>query len=73
MEKLSYKLRQWCEAGGNCERWPQIDGVKSLCLDEIFKHIITGSCLLYSFGLADDWSFEEVTSNLGCKVTDNIL
>ncbi len=25
-------------------------------------------CLVYSFGVSDDWSFEDTMGNLGCRV-----
>ena len=28
----------------------------------------TGNCLVYSFGIADDWSFEDTLGAMGCKV-----
>ena len=66
--ELSDSLKSWCEEQGNCETWPQMDGVKTLCMDKIHIDVISGSCLIYSFGLSDDWSFEEVMAKLGCKV-----
>ena len=66
--KLPDTLQSWCETQGNCETWPQMDGVKTICMDKIHKYVISGYCLIYSFGLSDDWSFEEVITNLGCKV-----
>ena len=44
------------------------DGNKYVCLDELFYHIQNGNCLIYSFGISDDWSFEEAMANLGCTV-----
>ena len=66
--KLSDSLKSWCESQGNCETWPQMDGVKTFCMDKIYQDVISDSCLIYSFGLSDDWSFEEVMTKFGCKV-----
>ena len=45
-----------------------LDGDKSICLDTLYDDIINKNCLIYSFGLSDDWTFEENMANLGCKV-----
>ena len=45
-----------------------VDGDKSICLDTLFKDIKNETCLIYSFGLSDDWTFEESMAILGCKV-----
>ena len=58
----------WCQAKGNCETWPQLDGAKKICFDDLHIAIKSDSCLIYSFGLADDWTFEEHMARLGCKV-----
>ena len=44
------------------------DGGKSICLDDIHTDIKNKECLIYSFGIADDWTFEEYMASLGCKV-----
>ena len=44
------------------------DGIKTLCLDDIYRDIKNKKCLIYSFGIADDWTFEEYMASLGCKV-----
>ena len=49
-----------------CGQYP--DGHKYVCMDDILRDIETGNCLVYSFGIADDWSFEDVMDNLGCTV-----
>ena len=61
-------MKKWCEQQGNCESWPHMDGVKKLCMDQLYKDVKSKSCLIYSFGLSDDWSFEENMALLGCKV-----
>ena len=66
---LAEDMLEYCKIHGNCETWPQIDGVKKICLDNLYTAIKLDSCLVYSFGLADDWTFEELMANLGCKVT----
>ena len=44
------------------------EGDKLLCLDNLFHDIIDGNCLVYSFGIADDWTFEISMADMGCKV-----
>ena len=39
-----------------------------MCLDKWKEIIEKGDCLVYSFGLADDWSFEETLADMGCTV-----
>jgi len=45
-----------------------IDGHKFVCLDDFYEDVISKKCLIYSFGVNTDWSFEESISNLGCTV-----
>ena len=44
------------------------DGVKHVCMDKIMNVIKEGKCLVYSFGLSMDWSFERY-GNMGCEVS----
>jgi hypothetical protein len=42
-----------------------VDGDKFVCMDTF----VDGSeCLVYSFGINDDWSFEDFIINFGCSV-----
>ena len=66
---MTDSLLEWCENEGNCETWPQMDGVKKICMDKIYNDVISDSCLVYSFGLSEDWSFEEIMALIGCKVS----
>ena len=50
---------------GNCGTF---DGQKFVCLDKLYNDIMNDRCLVYSFGIANDWSFEEVMAGMGCKV-----
>ena len=43
-----------------------MDGEKRVCLDDIRKS--SSHCIVYSFGLAGDWSFEESMVKMGCHV-----
>ena len=45
------------------------EGDKLLCLDNLFHDIIDGNCLVYSFGIAEDWTFEISMADMGCKVS----
>ena len=42
-----------------------VDGEKFICMELFHEALINGNCLVYSFGLADDWSFEIALANLG--------
>ena len=44
------------------------DGEKLLCMESLYRAIHNGTCLVYSFGLADDWDFEILMAELGCTV-----
>lgn len=45
-----------------------LDGEKLLCMDNLYNAILNGTCLVYSFGLADNWDFEIFMAELGCTV-----
>ena len=70
---VSLPLQSFCTVGkffggywfsvGGCQ-----DGNKFVCLDKLFSQIQSGKCLIYSFGISGDWSFEEALANLGCVI-----
>lgn len=43
----------------------QIDGDKFVCMDSILEK---DDCIVYSFGLAADWTFEDMMDLMGCKI-----
>ena len=45
-----------------------MDGQKYVCMDEMMKDIELQECIVYSFGIGSDWSFEEDIFDMGCKV-----
>ena len=45
-----------------------LDGDKHVCMDLLKGAIDKGECLIYSFGLASDWTFEHILANMGCTV-----
>ena len=42
-----------------------LDGEKYICVDRLYPALQNGTCLVYSFGLADDWDFEIWMASLG--------
>ena len=44
-----------------------IDGQKAVCLDPAARPT-PGRCLVYSFGINNEWSFDEMMETYGCKV-----
>ena len=47
-----------------------MDGQKSVCLDKIFRDLSRGQCLVYSFGVGDDFTFELAMADMGETNTD---
>ena len=43
------------------------DGFKSVCFDPGVRPVFN-NCLVYSFGIRDEWSFDEAMQNYGCDV-----
>ena len=44
------------------------DGQKIVCMDDILQDLENNECLIYSFGIKDDWSFEDTMDKIGCTV-----
>ena len=42
----------------------QVDGDKFICLDPLLNK---DSCIVYSFGVAGDWTFEDQMDNIGIQ------
>ena len=45
-----------------------VDGGKNVCMDELTYDITNNECVIFSFGIANDWTFEDIMDNLGCTV-----
>ena len=48
-----------------CHYW---DGHKFVCMPELINDIGNNECVVYSFGISNDWSFEKAMGKIGCKV-----
>ena len=44
------------------------DGGKFVCFDDLDIWTDEGNCLIYSFGISNDWSFEDQADLLGCTI-----
>ena len=47
---------------GSGNKRKQVDGDKFVCLDQILKK---DSCIVYSFGVSNDWTFDDQMDNTG--------
>ena len=45
-----------------------LDGGKFVCMDELIYDIANNECVIFSFGIANDWTFEDTMDELGCTV-----
>jgi hypothetical protein len=50
------------------DRVPAIDGQKAVCLDRPHLAPSLGGCVVYSFGINNEWSFDETMEKYGCQV-----
>ena len=65
---LHCKTQQWLSGSG---LWVKsaFDGHKFVCADDFRSNFGDDeNCLVYSFGLSDDTSFEEAMAEAGCEV-----
>lgn len=70
----SQAWQTWCLQTGSCLPEAQCDDILQdpnnnegnwpVCLDELLPE----DCLVYSVGIADDWSFDELMGAFGCEV-----
>jgi len=44
------------------------DGHKYVCVEKLLEDVKNKRCLIYSFGVREDWTFESAVSALGCEV-----
>ena len=52
---------------GGSVAWVVLDGQKAVCLDTQVRPM-PKKCLVYSFGVNNEWSFEDVMEKYGCDV-----
>jgi len=45
----------------------QVDGDKFICLDN-FDKMANKDCYIYTFGISNDWTFEDIMDKVGCKI-----
>ena len=45
-----------------------MDGQKYVCMDELMMDVKNHKCVVYSFGIGSDWTFENTMASFGCKV-----
>ena len=57
---------EFVNVGNGCSQYP--DGQKFICMDDVFRDLQVGNCLIYSFGISDDWSFEDIMDRIGCTI-----
>lgn len=55
--------------GGKMMKHPSgLDGQKAICLDPIQVAPPAGNCFVYSFGINNEWSFDQAMADYGCQV-----
>ena len=55
-------LNRWNKKGGST------DGERYLCMDNFFEDIRKEKCIIYSFGISDNYKFEEEMGSIGCTI-----
>ena len=54
--------------GGYLSYCRYVDGGKVVCMDELIYDKENNQCVKVSFGMANDWPFEDMMDDLGCTV-----
>ena len=56
--------------GGLVQQWiPRgVDGSYAVCIDSAVKLPDSNNCLVYSFGVNGDWTFDEAMEQYGCQI-----
>ena len=83
IDYFKWSNRAACEVthyfGGLVQSWPRkqsdgkyimytgVDGQYPVCLDKAVKPV-TQQCIVYSFGIHGDWSFDEALEKYGCEI-----
>ncbi|KAL7647897.1 UNVERIFIED_CONTAM: hypothetical protein RMT77_001507 [Armadillidium vulgare] len=63
-KKEKFKCKHLVEIGGSSKKSMKKDGSKYVCLDDI----VPGNCNVLSFGISNEWSFDDAIYKLGCVV-----
>ncbi len=45
-----------------------VDGQKAVCMDPLIRPEGNSECLVYSFGIGNDWTFDEAAELMGCRI-----
>ena len=45
-----------------------MDGQKYVCMDDLMMDVKNQECVVYSFGISSEYTFEEMMASFGCKV-----
>ena len=45
-----------------------VDGQKAVCMDPSVRPERESECLVYSFGISNDWTFDEAMEQMGCRI-----
>ena len=71
---IALPLQTVCNVGKwvSLKRWhPECgstDGERYLCMDNFYNDILNNKCIIYSFGIGDNYEFEELMGSVGCVV-----
>ena len=54
--------------GGSYRPCHAMDGQKYVCMDDLMMDVKNQECVVYSFGISSEYTFEEMMASFGCKV-----
>jgi hypothetical protein len=71
---MALPLQTACHVGKyvSLKRWLHrcgaMDGQRYLCMDNFYRDIHADTCIIYSFGISEDYEFERDMGSIGCVV-----